>query len=230
VFDTIFFDFYGTLVTGDRDAVEQTCSCVVEDLGLQMSATELATAWGHRFFKAIEHANGEAFCTLFELEVETLKQTLGDRTNGADLSKYASLLKSYWQRPKLAPHVHETLASIDVPVCVVSNADTEDVWHAIEFHALKIVEVVTSEDTRSYKPHRAIFQHALEKMKVRPDRVLHVGDSLHSDIGGAHQLGIAACWIDRTDRIMDIGKVEDVPISHKISCISELGGILSALC
>ncbi|GJM25302.1 MAG: hypothetical protein DHS20C16_17170 [Phycisphaerae bacterium] len=230
MFDTIFFDFYGTLVTGDREAVEQTCSCVVEDLGLEMLPSELATAWGHRFFEAIGQANDEAFCTLFELEVDTLERTLGDRTNGADLSKYATMLKSYWQQPKLAPHVHETLANIDVPVCVVSNADTEDVLQAIRYHDLNIVEVVTSEDTRSYKPHSAIFEHALDKMKVRPDRVLHVGDSLHSDIGGAHQMGIAACWIDRTDRIMDIGRVGDAPISHKISCIKELGGILAASC
>ncbi|MEZ6083592.1 MAG: HAD family hydrolase [Phycisphaerae bacterium] len=230
MFDAIFFDFYGTLVTGDRHAVEQTCACVVKDLALPMSASELATAWGHGFFDAIEHANGDTFSTLFDLEVNTLKQTLGERANGVDATKYAKMLKSYWQQPQLAPHVHETLSVIDVPVCVVSNADTEDVLHAIDFHGIDIQNVVTSEDTRSYKPHSAIFEHALKKMNVRPERVLHVGDSLHSDVGGAHQLGITACWIDRTDRIMDIGKVDNVPIPHKISCIKELGDILSAPC
>ncbi len=228
MFDAIFFDFYGTLVTGDRQAVEQTCASVVEDLGLSMSPSELATAWGHRFFEAIENANGATFSTLFDLEVDTLRRTLGDRANGVDASKYAKMLKAYWQQPQLAPHVHETLKQISVPVCVVSNADTEDVLHAIKFHGLDIANVVTSEDTRSYKPHAAIFEHALEKMKVSPERVLHVGDSLHSDVGGAHQLGITACWIDRIDRIMDIGKVGHVPIPHKISCIKELGGILAA--
>ncbi len=229
MFDTIFFDFYGTLVTGDRDAVERTCACVVEDLALDMSAGELATAWGHRFFEAIERANGDSFLTLYDLEVETLQATLKDRADNMDATKYATMLKAYWQKPKLAPHVHETLERIDVPVCVVSNADTEDVLSAIEYHQLNISEVVTSEDTHSYKPHPTIFEHALEKMKVDPSRVLHVGDSIHSDVGGAYQLGIAACWVDRTDRIMDIGKVGDVPISHKINCIKELCGIISAV-
>ncbi len=228
LFDTIFFDFYGTLVTGDREAVERTCACVVDDLDLKMTAADLAMAWGHRFFDAIEGSNGDSFATLFDIEVSTLRSTLGDREKDFDASKYANMLKAYWQKPELAPHVHETLDSIDVPICVVSNADTEDVLAAIDFHGLKIADVVTSEDARSYKPHRIIFEQALSKMKVKPDRVLHVGDSIHSDVEGAHQLGIASCWVERTDRIMDIGKVGAVPISHKISCIKELQDVLSA--
>lgn len=228
LFDAIFFDFYGTLVTGDRHAVQSTCQCVVEDTGVAMSAEALAEAWGHRFFSAIEHANGDSFLTLFDLEITTLQETIGHLVEHLDATKYAKMLKAYWQAPPLAPHVHEILAGIGVPVCVVSNADTEDVVAAINHHALNIEHVVTSEDARSYKPHPGIFEHALGKMNVEPHRVLHIGDSLHSDIGGAHGLGIPACWIDRSERIMDIGVEGEFDMSHKISCIKELGPILSA--
>ena len=53
-----------------------------------------------------------------------------------------------------------------------------------------------------------IFHHALRALGLRPDRVMHVGDSLHSDIAGAAGAGIAATWIRREDRIHDIGEHE----------------------
>jgi FMN phosphatase YigB (HAD superfamily) len=43
----------------------------------------------------------------------------------------------------------------------------------------------------------------------RVDRVIHVGDSLHSDVGGARKLGIRTAWVNRAERITDIGT--DVP-------------------
>ena len=35
--------------------------------------------------------------------------------------------------------------------------------------------------------------------------IIHVGDSLHSDVAGAHKVGIRAAWVSRADRIGDIG-------------------------
>jgi putative hydrolase of the HAD superfamily len=60
-------------------------------------------------------------------------------------------------------------------------------------------------------------------MQVAPDRVLHVGDSLHSDVGGAQALGIKCCWVCYEHRILDVG--EAVP-DHKISHLSDLHAIL----
>ncbi|NOX58961.1 MAG: HAD family hydrolase, partial [Planctomycetes bacterium] len=220
-------DFYGTLVTGDRDAVENTCRSVIDDHDLEMEAGELAEAWGHRFFEAIEHANGESFQTLFDLEVHTLSRVLAHLEIDLDAQKYAGMLKAYWQAPPLAADAREVLDGIDVPVCVVSNADTEDVQAAIALHNLNVTDVITSEDARSYKPHPVIFEHALCAMNVHPSRVLHIGDSLHSDIAGANAAGILTCWLNSANRIMDIAKCDDVVTDHKIRCLKELGPILS---
>ena len=35
---------------------------------------------------------------------------------------------------------------------------------------------------------------------------MHVGDSLHSDIGGAKPLGLRTGWLCRDDRIHDVGE------------------------
>jgi 2-haloacid dehalogenase/putative hydrolase of the HAD superfamily len=222
-YDALFIDFYGTLVTGDREAVEETCAAVVADHALDLTAGELAALWGARFFEAIEISNDDRFINLFECECRTLCATVEPMVGPIDPVPYCKMLKDFWSAPALAANALEALADIRVPICVVSNADTEDIHCAIERHGIRVDAVVTSEDTRSYKPHGTIFEAALARLDVRPDRVLHAGDSLHSDVGGAKRLGIASCWVQYQSRILDIGRHEP---DHKIRDLLELHTIL----
>jgi HAD superfamily hydrolase (TIGR01459 family) len=51
-------------------------------------------------------------------------------------------------------------------------------------------------DVRSLgKPDPAIYQPVLQQLGLAPERVLAVGDSLHTDIAGAVGVGLAACWV-----------------------------------
>jgi HAD superfamily hydrolase (TIGR01459 family) len=51
-------------------------------------------------------------------------------------------------------------------------------------------------DVRSLgKPDPAIYQPVLEVLGLPRDRVLAVGDSLHTDIAGASGMGIPVCWV-----------------------------------
>lgn len=51
-------------------------------------------------------------------------------------------------------------------------------------------------DVRSVgKPDSAIYQPVLQQMDMPVDRVLAVGDSLHTDIPGASRVGLASCWV-----------------------------------
>ena len=51
-------------------------------------------------------------------------------------------------------------------------------------------------DVRSLgKPDPAIYQPVLERLGLPPDRILAVGDALHTDIAGAGGVDIAACWV-----------------------------------
>jgi len=223
-YDVLFLDFYGTLVTGDRDAVESTCAQVVADLNLPLTPADLAVSWGHRFFASIERNNGDAFRTLFECECETLRETLAPWHCDFDPAPYARMLKRYWADPPAAPFAREVLAALDLPICVVSNADTEDVHAAIARRGFRVDAVVTSEDARSYKPDAAIFEAALARMGVSPDRVLHAGDSLHSDIGGAAALGLGTCWVCYEHRILDVGNAQAM---HQIDDLRGLAGLLN---
>ena len=222
-FEAVFVDFYGTIVTGDRAAVEGTCQRIVSDLGLAHTAQELAVEWGKIFFGTIGKCNHDHFMNLHECECVSLVETLEPYLGKIDPEPYVGMLKEYWQNPPLFAEAHEALAGIDLPVCVVSNADDEDIYGAIERHSLRFDAVVTSEECRCYKPDPAIFQIAMKKMGVAPERVFHVGDSLHSDVSGARSCGIRGVWICRDDRIFDVGTGQ---ADHKIHSLLEIRDFL----
>lgn len=204
----VFVDFYGTLAAGDRMAVEAICAAVVRDHDLPISAPDLASRWGDSYFTAIEAAAVEGFKRLVEIERDTLVQTVQCFTSRFDPTAYIAQFEAYMVAPPLFEEVHAVLSRLHLPVCIVSNADEHQIRGALAHHGLK-TQVVTSEAAEAYKPSAKIFEYALEQTGWLADRVLHVGDSLHSDVGGAHAAGIRAAWVCRTDRIKDIGI--DVP-------------------
>lgn len=56
--------------------------------------------------------------------------------------------------------------------------------------------VVISAEVGWCKPHRLIFEHAFEKMKVRPSEALFLGDQLYIDVYGALGAGMHVVWIE----------------------------------
>lgn len=203
--DGIFLDMYGTLTAGDRDAVERVCADVVRETGVTMSAHELSITWGERFFHFLDFCNGDDFRTLMDVERRTLVDTMAQLGVAINPEPYRCKLQHYWQNPPLQPDAKAFLESVKFPVCIVSNADHADAEAVVAKHGLRVDHIITSESSRSYKPDRRIFEAALEKTGWRRDRVIHAGDSLHSDVGGAMVAGIRSAWINRAGRIHDIG-------------------------
>jgi 2-haloacid dehalogenase/putative hydrolase of the HAD superfamily len=222
--DAILIDFYGTISAGDREAVERTCRGIVTRLRLPVAAEEFAVRWGERFFATIERCNHEAFRTLYECEVSSLGEMLLEFEVVADPHPLVEELEAYWSDPPVYADALEFLKRIDVPVCCVSNADTVPLLNAIGRHGLRLDHVVTSEQARCYKPEPQIFREALSALGVEAERVVHLGDSLHSDIGGASRLGIRTVWVRRDSRIHDIG---DCQPDHTISRLSEATNLLA---
>lgn len=205
--DGIFLDLYGTLTAGDRAAVHEASRRVVEDLRLGISTETFAVRWGELFFALVDESNHETFRTLEECERLSLAATAGEFGRVIDPVPYVAILVDYQHRPPIHPEISAVLAAMTLPICLVSNADIGAAQSALALHGLKFAHVVTSEEARHYKPHGGIFEFALKRTGWRADRVLHVGDSLHSDIQGAMAAGLHAAWICRDERIHDIGSV-----------------------
>ncbi|WP_110928880.1 HAD family hydrolase [Bacillus massiliglaciei] len=74
------------------------------------------------------------------------------------------------------------------------------------------------------KPDPAIFHHALERMEVRADEAIMVGDNLMTDILGASRAGIPSVWLNRHDKERN----EVIP-DYEITHLEELYPILEKL-
>lgn len=72
------------------------------------------------------------------------------------------------------------------------------------------------------KPDATIYERALEKAGVGPERAVHVGDSPGLDVEPASSVGITAILLDRS------GRYEDHD-GHRIASLKELPGLLSKL-
>ena len=223
-FDAVFIDFYGTICAGDREAVEAVCQRIVDSCELPLTARELAITWGERFFAWLDRCHRESFRTLYECELESLQETLKAFDKSPDPHPFVAQIEEYWVSAPIYADALEFLGQIEVPVCCVSNADTKPLTTAIKKHGLQFDAVVTSEDSRSYKPDSGIFGHALNALGVEARRTIHIGDSLHADIGGASRLGIATAWVHRENRIHDIGTGRP---DYTVGSLAELPGVLS---
>lgn len=201
----IFLDFYGTIAAGDRHAVEAICGQIILDYGVNAVCADLAAQWGLKYFAAIDGPIPRSFRLLREIETATLMETCAPLIENFNPRAYIDRLNAYLAGPPLFEEVQEVLSGLSKPVCIVSNADERELRAALASHRLAVDHVVTSESASCYKPHAAIFEHALALTGWSPERVLHVGDSLHSDVAGAQAAGIRTAWVNRAHRISDIG-------------------------
>lgn len=223
-YKAVLVDFYGTIAAGDADAIDAVCRTIVGDLDLPLSPASLALTWGEHFFATIERRNHGAFRLLHDCVCESLTMALTPLAGRVDPAPYVNPLNDYWTAPPLHAEAAEALASIKVPTCCVSNADNVPLRLAIRTNRLRFDHVITSEDARCYKPDTEIFVRALTALQLEADDVVHVGDSLHSDVGGARRIGMDSVWVCREERIHDIGQES---ATFKISDLRELRAIVN---
>ena len=50
------------------------------------------------------------------------------------------------------------------------------------------------------KPEPEMFEEALRRLEIEPHELLHIGDCIEADVGGASQLGIPSVWVNRMSR------------------------------
>jgi len=83
--------------------------------------------------------------------------------------------------------------------------------------------IAISDELGIQKPDPRIFAHALDRVGATPgDRVIMIGDGLHSDIRGAIAAGLDSCWFNLRDKPAD----PSIQPTHTISRLTEVYAIL----
>ena len=192
----LFVDFYGTVVHEDG-AVIKVITQMIKDTGDGSDTSDIDSFWWNDFQTMFFNSFGDVFETQRELEWKSLDHTIERFCSSADAIKLSDLMFEHWMKPPIFEESKEFFSKSPIPVYIVSNIDTSDIMCAIEYHGLNPAGVFTSEDARAYKPRRELFELALSETGLKPDEVIHIGDSISSDVKGASALGIKTLWLNR---------------------------------
>jgi putative hydrolase of the HAD superfamily len=88
--------------------------------------------------------------------------------------------------------------------------------------------VVVSAEVGWCKPHRRIFEHAFEKLGIKPAEALFIGDQLYVDVYGALNSGMHVVWIEteRQDWLPEDLRPPVMKPTYTVRLISDVIGLL----
>lgn len=194
-----FVDFYGTVVHEDGEIIKKITQ-IICDTGVVENKKDVGTYWWNEFHDLFMDSYGESFETQRELEKRSLERTLKKFSSSADIDMLSNMMFEHWIKPPIFDDAKEFFIKCLIPVYIVSNIDTDDIMKAIKYHGLEPKGVFTSEDARAYKPRKELFELALKGSGLKCDEVIHIGDSVSSDVKGALNVGIKPLWLNRSHK------------------------------
>ena len=194
-----FLDFYGTVVHEDGEVVKKISQLIYET-GKAESPSEVDSFWLKDFQNLFNNSYGNRFETQRVLEKKSIKHTLEKFASNENIDRLSNYMFEHWVKPPIFEESKKFFEVSPLPIYIVSNIDTNDILRAVEFHQLSPSGVFTSEDAKAYKPRKELFELALNTTGLRADEVIHIGDSLSSDVKGASSVGIKAIWLNRFNK------------------------------
>lgn len=191
-----FADFYGTLVHEDGEVIKEITDIICRT-GKVENRKDVGAFWWNDFQTMFTNSYGKGFETQRELERKSLEHTLEMFHSSENADELSNLMFAHWVKPPIFEDTKEFFERSPIPIYIVSNIDTSDIMDAISFHNLSPAGVFTSEDAKAYKPRAELFNLALNSCGLSPNEVIHIGDSISSDVKGASALNIKPLWLNR---------------------------------
>jgi HAD superfamily hydrolase (TIGR01549 family) len=200
-YKAVFLDFYGTLVHEDDDIILLISEQIKATTTVNCNINDIGNYWWSEFSIMFRNSHGETFQTQRMLAINSLSKVIKHFGSKCIAQELIQLQFEHWIKPKLYEDTKPFLEAFKgFPVYILSNIDSNDIHEATTFHEIEVTEILTSEDVMSYKPRPELFLEALKRSKLKADEVIHIGDSITSDVGGAQRLGIKAIWLNRLNK------------------------------
>lgn len=226
MYRALLLDFYGTLVAEDDALVARICERIAAASGLGIAPCDVSQRWNRHFSDLCAVSHGAHFRRQREIEIASLAATARDCDARVDIASLTDEMFAYWSAPTPLAGAAEFLRGHEGPICIVSNIDSGDLHAAIRGLGWQFEHVVTSESCLAYKPRAEMFHAALSALDCAPSEVLHVGDSVGSDLTGAGRLGIDVAWVNAAQRTLPDAH-EHRP-RHTIRSVAEVPPLLTS--
>lgn len=82
-------------------------------------------------------------------------------------------------------------------LAILTNSDDDLIGPTAARIGVPFDFVITSQQARSYKPSRHLFEYAYREMGVDPHETVHVAMGMYTDMKACHELGLRAVWVNR---------------------------------
>lgn len=196
----ICFDYYGTLVDIGQpfDKIKKWFESYILKEKRNLSTDEF-----NRYFtkQRAKYTYDKNFMTGYEILEKSYIYACGKY----GLNPYSMEFKLYiYNLFSTAKAYEDTIDTIDklrqkYTVGLITNADNDVLKKSIKNQGFQFDFVISSEDAKCNKPHKGIFEYAFKRLKLSPEKLIMVGDSLVDDIFAANSLGIKTIWINRSN-------------------------------
>jgi putative hydrolase of the HAD superfamily len=217
----VIFDLDNTLMDFmkmKRRAIEEAIPAMI-DAGLKITAND-----ANRVIDEIYKEQGIEYQRVFDVFLQRVLNKIDYKILSAGIVAYrrareASLIPY--------PHVYSTLNKLlkmGIKMGIVSDAPVKEAWLRLaylNFHHI-FDAVVTFDDTGKRKPDPAPFLKILEKLEVKPEETLMVGDWAERDIIGAAKIGMKTAFA----RYGDTFDTEKHTADYELDDVSQLIDII----
>ncbi|MBD0330360.1 MAG: HAD-IA family hydrolase [Thermoleophilia bacterium] len=187
--DAVTLDAYGTLLRLRDPVGHLAAQLSIRGVEPESQAVERAFRAEVEYYVA-NHLSARDERSLAELRMRCADVFLGDLGLELDREEFAPAFAYEYEPLPGAPAAVARLADHGLALAVVANWDV-GLYEQLRAHGLApyLATVVTAAEVGAAKPDPLPFAVALERLGVRPERVLHVGDS-GADAEGAAAAGV----------------------------------------
>ena len=193
-FEALTFDCYGTLIDWERG--------ILGALRSLLTAHRAPDPGDESLLELFARLESEAESGPFRRYREVLRAVAagvgcerGFDATDAQAEAFAASVGDWPPFPDTAESL--TRLAARYRLAIVSNVDDDLFAASAQRLGVAFEAVVTAEQIQSYKPAPEHFLEVLGRLGLPGDRVLHVAQSLHHDIGPATDLGLSCVWVNR---------------------------------
>lgn len=210
----IFIDYTGTMVQEDEPYTRELIVYFMAHSNLKSPGEILKVVWSK--VKEIESvSHGDSFAGVDVRTDRILEYCRENCGLQGDFKYMHEVWSKIWVHAPLYEDVKPFFERAKLPIYVLTNDDLCYVEESMRIKGLKPAGIISAETAKACKPDPAIFKKALEIAGVSESEVIHIGDSLTSDVEPAVKLGITPIYLSR-------GKKAELQGVRVISSLDEL--------
>ena len=202
--EAVVFDLYNTLCSNPRASWVETFTQICQAEGLQIDPVDLYDHWKTlELSTRVDRVNLDdlaltrTFIPYREVWEDCFRQVFRDFQFEADPATAAGLCVDSMSKRSLFLETEDVLDALrsKYKIGLLSNADESFFRPFLVSSKLLFDVAFSSENVGAYKPHPKGFIAIAEELKLAPQQILFVGDTLRDDILGAQRVGMMTAHV-----------------------------------